>query len=81
MDEKCTIQKTLFGDEIVKEYTGVDAWGETIVIPNFQPLDVDDNPRLDTKKQYSILVHLETEEQQEVLYNILKDKGLRCKKN
>ena len=41
------VQKTLFGEEIVVEYVGLNYNGDEIIIPNFQPLLVDDNPRLD----------------------------------
>ena len=79
-DVKCTIQKTLFGEEIISEYEALTEWGESIIVPNFQPVE-DDGTRLDYKKQYSILVHLNSEEEQDWLYEILKGKGFRCRKN
>lgn len=42
---KESIQKTLDGKLI--GYYGLNAFGEKIYIPNFQPLPYDDNPRLD----------------------------------
>ena len=45
------IQKTLFGGNIITEYEGLNAFGEPIKIPNFQPLEVDDNPRLDMENE------------------------------
>lgn len=43
------IQTDLFGKQ--NSYYGLNAWGELIEIPNFQPLEVDDNPRLDMKNK------------------------------
>lgn len=42
---KESIQKTLDGK--LTGYYGLNAFGEEIYIPNFQPLPYDDNPRLD----------------------------------
>ena len=42
---KESIQKTLDGK--LTGYYGLNAFGEKIYIPNFQPLPYDDNPRLD----------------------------------
>ena len=42
---KKSIQKTLDGK--LTGYYGLNAFGEEIYIPNFQPLPYDDNPRLD----------------------------------
>lgn len=81
MAKKEDIQKTLFGEEIVTSYESITAWGETITIPNFQPVSEEENDRLDYKKQFSILVHLDTEEERDALYNVLKDKGFKCRKN
>ena len=47
--KKQTIQKTLFGEDILVEYKGIDVHGNTIMIPNFQPYD--DNPRLDVENE------------------------------
>lgn len=41
-----TFQSTLFENKS-ESYIGLNAWGEPIEIPNFQPLVHDDNPRLD----------------------------------
>ncbi len=49
MTKKPSIQKTLFGDDIIVEYYGLNVFGETIKIPNFQPYD--DNPRLDEENE------------------------------
>lgn len=79
-DVKCTVQKTLFGEEIISEYETITAWGEEIVVPNFQAVE-DDGTRLDYKKQYSILVHVKGEEEQDWLYELLTKKGFQCRKN
>ena len=50
------------------------------IVPDFQPVE-DDNTRLDEKKQYSILIHIETIEEQEELYLKLKEEGYKCTKN
>ena len=47
--DKVSIQSTLFAKKDNLSYYGLNAWGETILIPNFQPLDQDDNPRLDVE--------------------------------
>ena len=47
--KRTSIQKTLFNQDIIVEYQGVNAFGEVITIPNFQPLEHDDNSRLDMK--------------------------------
>lgn len=46
-----SIQQTLFNfeEDSITEYYGLNAWGETIKIPNFRPLEYDDNPRLDVE--------------------------------
>lgn len=46
-----SIQKTLFDDDKITGYYGLNAFGETIFIPNFQPLPYDDNPRLDMENE------------------------------
>ena len=46
-----SIQKTFTGENHVLSYYGVDAWGKIIKIPNFQPVDVDNNPRLDVENE------------------------------
>lgn len=46
--------------------------------PNFEPVE-DDGSRLDRKNQYTIKIHVKTIEEQETLYNELKERGYQCK--
>ena len=45
--KKTSVQQTLFGDNIIIEYWGVNYLGDALLIPNFQPTTNDVNPRLD----------------------------------